>query len=230
MTITVSRRWLTRVLVVAVVSLVLASLVGQIAKYWLGRDRLLGFVRFFDLIGEGNAPAWFSSLMLLLCAILLASIAAAKLRSGAPFSWSWTGLAVIFLALSIDEAVSIHETVSNLLWWAWPTRGIFRFAWVIPGLAFVIGIGLIYFRFLVTLPTETRRLFVIAAVLYVGGALGGEMVEGYFFDYYGATSLLRIGAYHVEEALEMAGIVVFIRALIPCFVAEVDRLEVRFDR
>lgn len=228
--ITISRRRVTWVLAAAASSLVLAGLAGQIAKHWLGRDRLLGFVRLFDLIGEANVPAWYSSVTLLLCAVLLASIATAKRRAGARFARHWTGLAAIFLVLSIDEAATIHETIGILLREARPTRGVFFFAWVIPGLAFVVAVGLAYFNFLVSLPSPTRRLFVIAAALYVGGALGGEMVEGYFYDYHGPATLLRIGTYHVEEALEMAGVLVFIRALISCLVAEIDSLEVRFER
>jgi hypothetical protein len=55
-------------------------------------------------------------------------------------------------------------------------------------------------------------MFVAAAALYIGGALGMEMVGGYIASTTGKNLSYVIGL-TIEESLEMLGIVVFIHAL-----------------
>lgn len=100
--------------------------------------------------------------------------------------------------------------------------GAFYYAWVVPAIICLAVFSLFYFRFLLALPRRTQRLFVLAAVIYVGGALGFEMIGA---DYntsmghvYQDTPLLGVDLAHdliglVEESLEMLGMVVFFYAL-----------------
>jgi len=89
--------------------LTLASLAGQVSTYVLGHSTHLGFVNLFNLNNEMNVPAWHSSSTLLLCSILLGLIANHKMREGDGYSLHWVGLALIFVFLSLDEAISVHE-------------------------------------------------------------------------------------------------------------------------
>lgn len=229
MTLTITPARLTRWLSLAVGCLVLAGLAGQFSKRVLGHDQLLGFVRLFDLDGEGNIPAWYSSMTLLAAAGLLAIIARATRQARAPYALHWTALAVIFLGLSIDEAASIHELAVKPLRAALGIRGVLLFAWVIPGGAVVGLVGLAYFRFVLRLPAEIRRLVVIAGGMYVGGALGLEMVGGYITEQWGGKSLAYLAEVVVEETMEMAGIVVFIHALLSYIGRHVGQVQVRVD-
>ncbi|MDV2991298.1 MAG: hypothetical protein N4J56_000952 [Chroococcidiopsis sp. SAG 2025] len=86
-------------------------------------------------------------------------------------------LSVIFLFLAIDEFASLHEKLIEPIHSKLNTSG-FYFAWVIPGAAFTFVCLLIFTRFLGHLPTQTRRLFLLAGSLYVGGTLGMEMIGG----------------------------------------------------
>ena len=104
---------IARVLTLAVVCLTIASIAGQFSKFFLDHGRLLGLVPLFDLDGERNVPAWFSSSMLFLCGFLLAMIAFFKKTEGAPYALHWSGLSIIFLYLSLDEAISIREGLNN---------------------------------------------------------------------------------------------------------------------
>ena len=49
--------------------------------------------------------------------------------------------------------------------------------WVIPALLAVTVFALVYLRFLFALPNRFRWLFILAAVLYVGGAAGLQMLR-----------------------------------------------------
>ena len=53
----------------------------------------------------------------------------------------------------------------------------------------VMGVGLCYLRFLLQLERRTRLLFVAAGALFVGGALGMEMIAGIVVESYGVASL-----------------------------------------
>jgi hypothetical protein len=57
------------------------------------------------------------------------------------------------------------------------------------------------------------RLFILAGTIYVGGALGMEMVNARYADLYGFKNLTYQLMTAVEEFLEMSGIAIFIYAL-----------------
>ena len=58
------------------------------------------------------------------------------------------------------------------------TSGILFYAWVIPyGIALLILIFL-YLKFFISLPAKTRKLFIIAAVVYLLGVIGIELMGG----------------------------------------------------
>lgn len=211
--IAVDPRGVARVMAVVVLSIASLSLAGQFFKHALGHDRLLGFVPLFDLNGERNVPAWGSASMLLLCALLLAAVAHSEGRGGGRDVTRWRVLSAIFLLMSVDEVVQIHEQTIGPLRSLLGAGGIFHYAWSIAGLVFVLVFAVTYLPFVARLDAPTRRLFVVSGGLYVGGALGMEFVQGWHDGLYGVdgtTALLTT----VEEVLEMSGVVVFVYALL----------------
>jgi hypothetical protein len=89
------------------------------------------FAQMFILDFEANVPTWFSSGLLLYAAVLLALLAADASCGARPFVNHWRFLAVLFVYLSIDEAVSIHELAGPPLR-ALGARGARYHAWIIP--------------------------------------------------------------------------------------------------
>jgi hypothetical protein len=170
--------------------------------------------RLVDVTTEGNLPAYYSFFALLFCSALLLVITRSKRRDGDPYAPHWFWLAVIFLFLSMDEALSIHEFSSYLVILMLDTSGtIDTFQWLIPYGIFVLVFALAYLRFLTALPGKTRWLFVTAGVVFVAGAWGFKLLAEFIFE----TPLRRSAEYmvlsSVEEFLEMSGVVVFIYAL-----------------
>ncbi len=211
--IPVDPRGVARFMAVVVLSLASLSLAGQFFKHAMGHDYLLGFVPLFDLNGERNVPAWFSSSVLLTCSLLLAAVARLEGGEGGRDVVRWWGLSAVFLLMSVDEAVQIHEQTIDPLRTVLGTGGIFHYAWSVLGLAFVLVFAAVYLPFVARLNAGTRRLFVAAGALYVGGALGVEFVQGWHDGLYGVdgtTALITT----VEEVLEMSGLVVFVYALL----------------
>jgi len=224
----------TKKLIVTLVIIVLAlngiSFVGRTIEYLLDYKETTAFVRLFHIGEEGNITTWYSALTLLFSAILLAIIAKFKNLSNAPYVRHWEILAVIFLYLSLDEAASIHEIAITPLQSMFNASGIFYFAWVIIAIPLVLLFLFMYLKFLKHLPRETARLFIIAGVLFISGALGLELVEGYFWSQestrWGVIVPLLTTA---EEFFEMVGIVVFIYALFSYIKTHMKMTEIGFN-
>ena len=162
---------------------------------------------------EMSIPTWFSSSVLLLCAVLLTILSIGR-RGGEVYALHWKALAVIFFLLSIDEAVGFHEMaigpVGSVLN---EPGGFLYFTWVVPGGAFVLIFALTYLRFLLSLPPRTRRLCIVAALLFVCGALVMEMISGRHAAQYGYQNLTYVALTTTEEVLEMLGGIIFLYAL-----------------
>jgi hypothetical protein len=171
---------------------------------WLSVDR------------EQSIPAWLSSSMLLLSGVLLASLST---RAVSGRAWQWRVLAVIFLLLSLDEAVGFHERAIGPVRSALDTEGFLYYAWVIPGAVLVIAVALVYARFVLALPHTVRWLVILAAALFVGGALGSEAFAAYQAAEAGQATLAYVVVSTIEELLEMLGIAVFLYALMLLAVA-----------
>ena len=222
----VSPKRVTLILALVVLFLSIAGIVSIFAAYFQchrGDFNAGPFVKLFDLKREGNIPTFFSASTLLLCSALLAIIAFAKKKEDAPYRLHWKALSVIFLSLSLDEAAELHEMTIKPLRSALNASGFLHYTWVILGIVFSLIVVLAYLRFLADLPRKTRNLFLVAGALFIGAALGMEMISGYYFSSYGSQPLplsplcnFRLNLaklWAVEELLEMLGIVVFIYAL-----------------
>jgi hypothetical protein len=131
------------------------------------------------------------------------------------------------LYLSIDEAAALHEklTIAFQENESLNVHGYLYFAWVLVGIPFVLVMGLLYARFLFHLPAQTRRHFLLAGALYVGGALVIEAISANQWYLNEGTSLTYSAIGTVEEFCEMLGVIVFIYGLLTHIGSYVERVE-----
>ena len=228
--VTISIKKVVQVLALVILCLTLANAFAQLYKlgflaglgsaFDINEDRGLGM---FDFGEEKNIPTWYSSATLLLCSILLATITTVKKQVGDRYTLHWGALSVIFLFLSADEAAGLHEKAADIMELSLHITpgGFIRYTWVILYGALLLVFVLATWKFLLHLPPKTRGLFVIAGFIFVGGALGMEMITAYRVDLYGvdeatlqATDLVQAVLVSVEELLEMLGVLVFLYALL----------------
>lgn len=217
---------IVKILVVVIVILTAMSLAGQIYKYHGGRDRYL--VRFFDLDGEWNLPTFYQSSSLLFCSFMLAIIALGMRRKGSPFYNHWRFLSFIFILLALDETVQLHEQIITPLRNLLHAGGFFYYAWVVPESIFVVVFFIAYLKFLIQLSNKNRWLFMISGGLYVFGALGWELIGGYYAEAFGKTSLTYALLTDAEELFEMIGILIFLYTLMNFIKTEFK--SVRFEQ
>lgn len=200
--------------------LILAATLGMIAWLGFGRNTVWGLRPLFNLGFENNVPTYFSTLQLVGAAVLLGVIARHQMLIRSPWRWHFVVLAVGFLFLSVDEAASLHERILERMGSAL-LGDFFYWEWLGPGIVVVALVGLSYLPLLWALPRRLASLFVNSGVVFVAGAVGAEWI-GSEMDRdrpdAGATWAYQIEVI-VEEGLEMAGIALFIYALL-VYIAE----------
>jgi hypothetical protein len=227
---------IARVLATIAFVLVLASIGGQLTVYMTAEESpdhelIVKLARRVYVDAEQNIPNFFSTMLLAFSAVLLSVIALLKRKEKDSQAKYWTVLSVGFLCMAADEAASIHEMLIM------PMRslmgghnlGIFYWAWVIPGIGLVLVLGVFFLKFLVRLNAKTRRNFLTAAALYLGGAIGFEMIGGWYGESHGIYNLPYSMISTVEESLEMAGAIVFIRALLVYIAETYKEVQIRLN-
>ena len=200
-------------LIAATLALGLLGFSSEVADHLFDGAKLGGITRLFNLVKECNIPAWYSSALLLACAAALAAITATKPLEEGAYKRHWMVLSLIFLYISMDETAQIHERINAPLRHALGIGGIFYYAWVIPMFFLLLVLAANYWKFLLALSLRFRRLFLIAAVIYVGGAFGTEFLVNYWVATYDTDpiyGLLNV----VQEVLELTGLSIFLMALL----------------
>jgi glucan phosphoethanolaminetransferase (alkaline phosphatase superfamily) len=223
--IVLQTRTIARVLAICIVLIVCASSAMKVLAVVTGHDTMHGLVRFFDVDEENNLPTWYASATLLFSSFLLALIGAAERQQ----KRSWLGLSGIFLVLSLDEVGSFHEILTVPVQGLLGTSGVLHFAWVVPAAVFVAIVAMIYVRWFFALPGRTRMLAAGAGVLFVGGALGMEMVGALIASRGDGDTVLYMISTTVEETLEMTGVLVWIYTLLDYARAKGHQVTVSFS-
>jgi hypothetical protein len=210
--------------------LLVAHLLVSLNRYrfhysFFGADN---FYVLFDMWGEVSIPSWYAVTLLLICSGLLALIAVGKHQRGDRFARHWSALALIFLALSLDDAADIHGQASYRIQATFETGGALTYAWVIPAMILVALGGLLYLPFLAHLPRATRMRVLLAGGLFLLGAIGFEMIQGRYDSEHGLENLTYRLLVAVEETLEMAGSILFISTLLAYLTTMADDIRLRF--
>jgi hypothetical protein len=222
--------WRNRIVLffaVIVSLLILAHVSGLIWEVYLGNETGHDLFKKFNINEEGNISTWFSSSMILFCAFLLGLIAVIKKTRNEPYVVHWISLSLIFVFLSCDETAQLHE---------WTVAHVHRIiniqftqyiGWVVPYSILVILFAIIYIPFFLHLSNRIKVLFAAAGFVYVGGALGMELLTG------AIGRVVFEGKLHflfgiIEELFEMGGIVIFIYALLSYLSWDISEINIRF--
>lgn len=160
----------------------------------------------FSLSSEANVPTWFSSVLLAGCAVAAGAIAS---RAQA-WRRHWWGICVALAYVSLDETAELHENLGG----HFDLHGLLYFDWVIWAALAVAILAVIYWPFLRALSSPTRERLILAAVIYVGGALVMELPLGWWTDRFGPDTLGYALIDWVEETMEMVGAALALHALV----------------
>jgi hypothetical protein len=186
---------------------------GLLVEMWAWRapdDSTLEVVwPLFSLSAEANVPTWFASSLLLACAVASGAIAA-RILPGAPWRRHWWGISIVLGYVSLDEAAELHEHLGGHL----DLGGVLYFDWVIWAGLIVLVLAAIYLPFVRALPSPVRGRLIVAAVVFVSGALVMELPLGWWTERAGMDSLGYALIDWLEETLELVGSSLAVVALV----------------
>jgi len=170
-----------------------------------------------DLNAEANLPAWYSSIQLFLVAVLLAFFVYAEFDKRSLLSWTLPVWPLVFVALSIDEIVQMHEWLGGQSdrWLPGRSRenitfrstGIWMFLIGIPFFFFMVGLILSLKKYLRG-KSDVIHMFWAALIVYIGSAAGIEILSN-FVPKEGAVHIIQV---FCEELGEMIGGTLFLWA------------------
>jgi hypothetical protein len=158
----------------------------------------------FNLDGEANIPAWWSSSQLLVAGLLIAVLVFRNHRADSR-SWSLAALAATIIAFSLDETAGLHERAGNIIdsYVREPgdllsQSGYWPFFVGIPVVVFIAYLIRSSASFM-SEAAGTRWKMLLSFVVFFSGALVGELLNNL------EPQTLGIHMQVVEEALEMIG-------------------------
>jgi hypothetical protein len=200
---------------------ILALVLAHLAVSWVhieaGRDHLLGLTARLQLFTEASIPAFFSAVMLVAAAGIAAVLSRIEGGRAARDGRAWIFITGLLLFMAVDEASSIHEIV-NHLGRRRAEDGFLYYLWVIPFGGVALACIAILLPFWWRLPASTKWWLAAAAALFIGCAIGLELVEASLVAVAGEeAAFLRwdvIAAVTAEEGGEMLAVAMAIRALL----------------
>jgi hypothetical protein len=192
--------------------LILASVSLDVIEHLTWEQKFLGYRVKFDLDQEANIPTFFATFNLALLAAIFAVTAAGKRARRDPFTRHWAFLGIVFLALAVDETAVLHEKLIDPLHLAFHTRGAFLFAWVLPAIPLVVIFLIAVRRFFLHLPRRAKLGFALGFALYITGALGFELLGGFYADLIREDTPIYNLITTLEETIEMSGVITLITA------------------
>lgn len=206
--LTLDRRAVLRCLLALTAALVVVGTVAALALRAGVPFALDSLGRLVLLDAEANVASWWGSALLLACAggFVLASGALPEQR------WRLRLLAVLLLLLSLDETAILHERATGaLLLAATGSAEGDAPVWVLAALPLVALTAWFVLPVLRGLPAAVRRRWWLAGALYLGGAIGVEVVTNLLTGPGSAAYLLGVA---LEEGLEYAGPIVLLDSLL----------------
>jgi hypothetical protein len=190
----------------------------------------MGIASLFNVSAELNIPTWFSSSLLFTGSVLLAIIAINEHKTHGRYVVHWTALSGVLLLLSVDEVSALHERMGGVVQGAFKSGLLNDLSWTVPAVMIVLCFVLAFAGFALNLPARTRRLFVLSAVFYLGGALVLEAVGGMWRAHGGGSRVYTLMS-TMEECLgEMLGITIFIYALASYIDDNIGTISFKFFR
>lgn len=198
-----SEKVIVAILAAALVTLVGVHLAIEFSKYLIAGDPLRPWGAAFNYRYEGRVLSWYAGFLLLVCALLVAVIAAGQrrlTRAGAqapgPGWRSWAIFAAVFFLIAFDSSAGIHAAL------------------FVPFVALSAVLGLALIPFWRRLPPWPRWQFTLAGTLYVSGAMFVNVAGVLFNRLYGPIHLTHSMLVAFEAALEMIGLILFIYFLL----------------
>lgn len=174
------------------------------------------FIDLFNMDSEINIPILFCIGLLLLAFVLLSFITSINFTRKSPHRFTWLALSMLSLLIALNKAVRFHGYLLRIMVQFVRNSDSMIFLPFIMAflLVMVIGFLIISFRFIKHLHPKIRNVMLFAWFIYFLGAIILELIGSMFYNPGGQNNQVYQILTIIEETVEMAGVVAFIRVLI----------------
>ena len=174
------------------------------------------FIDWFHPNREGGGSAWVGSMFLAGCGFGLI-ITGGLIRSSGQEHWqSWITLAGVLFFASLDESLEIHEN------FGWAVVSALKLesssfnhflCWAITYIVVLGSIALNNLNAIRKLPRVTIQGAILAATIFLVGAVGLDLLQSIWQDYQGSDGYVMNIMVLIEETMELAGCGIFIHTV-----------------
>ncbi len=180
----------------------------------------------FSFGDQVNVPTWYSSSLMLLCALLMLVIAWDSHDKGDRFARHWGFLSLLLIFLSANEVVLLHRRLFALFIYVLPLPGKHLIGFFLLT-TFVVGLFLAYRKFLACLPRQILSSFVAVGTLYFAAALIDKLDKREYWRYMQTFGIERSPRLltTVDEMLELISVIILIHAVLSYMSLHVKELR-----
>lgn len=214
MNIVLNRKKIVNFLIIIALLLIFIHTVILGIYYYIDDPDKFDFVRMFDLDMERNVPTLFSSLIFAISSFLFYLLSRLPKEQENRNRRYWLGLSFVFIFLSFDESAKIHEQLGDFTERFVDASGFLHYPWVISYSILVLILAAVYLRFFLKMKRKIFWSFVAAAVIFLSGALGFELLGANESSQHGTDTVTYSVLYTIEESLEMFGVIYLIHILL----------------
>jgi hypothetical protein len=205
-------RWFSRVLFIILAFLLAANLYVIYSEEILHVHHRFAWRFYFDR--RLNFPFYFSITLLLI--ILFLTLRISKHTGAQPAARFWKILAIVFILFTADESFNLHhkfkmKTFGTIA--SYDQASLTHYLWVIP---YFVVFGVLMFllwKESVHLPILLKSRLAVAAVVFLLGAVVMEFAGTYYAVATRQADIYILLIKATEGLLQMAGSILFIRAL-----------------
>ncbi|KAA2214721.1 hypothetical protein [Teichococcus oryzae] len=141
------------------------------------KGRESSITKVLNFAAESSIPTVVSVAGLLAAALAAWLIAADAREKGERLWRSWALVLAMILFLALDEGAALHDRMAFPMQSLMDLGGIFYIGWVVPYIGLVVVSGALLVPLVLKLPRRTLLRLVVAGTLFIGCALGLELVE-----------------------------------------------------
>lgn len=205
--------------IIAVILVVISAFVAPQGDELLEKKASLSYSimsepsRVFNIDQEANIPTWFTGGIALYLAMTTSMIASVVKSQGKNHSWGWRGISLMGIYISLDELSGIHELAINPIRENWDVGPWLYQSWIIPAMALVVLISIIYSRFVWKLPMYSKFYLLLGGLIYLTGAIGVESIGGFVLNTQGLNDWY-VQLAHIEEFMEMMGLIIILYSVV----------------
>jgi hypothetical protein len=206
----------------------LVNVVSDLYAQFSGGESLR-FSRLFSFDDKITIPTWYSSSLMLLCALLCGAIACDSRAKSDRQSGYWAFFSLVFLLFSLDEVTALHLRLDFISRYMFQLGG-FRYGLYLLLVAAIAATVWICRKFFAQLPSQTRWQLGAGSFFYIAAIVVDQLDKRIWRGQDLYTVAHAPGLFTaVDELLELVGLVVFIYALLTYIGKSIKELQIRIQ-